>query len=396
MLNYPEKVIKIAEIMRKYGFRAYAVGGCVRDSIMGRDPSDWDMTTDASPEKMMEIFDAEGIRTIPTGLKHGTVTVLLDGDTFELTTFRIDGGYTDSRHPDAVTFTRNLSDDLCRRDFTVNAMAADPLADGEEGEITDLFGGCEDIKNRVIRAVGEPERRFNEDALRILRAVRFATVLGFEIDDETKSAARACRDGLSRVSVERKKVEIEKMLISSGADRGIALLFELGLEGYIHSDISMPERSLSELPARFEVRMAALFGGVDRPDLSILKLSRAESTGIKLLCDKSAFCGEVSEKNSRRLLAKYGELCEDAVVLHGSRELLELVKEQKAKDPCLKIADLAVSGGELKELGFEPRRIGEIMAYLLESVIDEPDLNERGALISLARERAIIVEEKDV
>lgn len=396
MLNYPEKVIKIAEIMQKYGFRAYAVGGCVRDSIMGRDPSDWDMTTDASPEKMMEIFDSEGIRTIPTGLKHGTVTVLLDGDTFELTTFRIDGGYTDSRHPDAVTFTRNLSDDLCRRDFTVNAMAADPLADGEEGEITDLFGGCEDIKNKVIRAVGKPERRFNEDALRILRAVRFAAVLGFEIDDETKRAARACRDGLSRVSVERKKVEIEKMLISSGADRGIALLFELGLEGYIHSDISMPERSLSELPARFEVRMAALFGGVDRPDLSILKLSRAESTGIKLLCDKSAFCGEVSEKNSRRLLAKYGELCEGAVALHGSRELLELVKEQKAKDPCLKIADLAVSGGGLKELGFEPRRIGEIMAYLLESVIDEPDLNERGALISLARERAIILEEKDV
>ena len=396
MLNYPEKVIKIAEIMRKYGFRAYAVGGCVRDSIMGRDPSDWDMTTDASPEKMMEIFDSEGIRTIPTGLKHGTVTVLLDGDTFELTTFRIDGGYTDSRHPDAVTFTRNLSDDLCRRDFTVNAMAADPLADAEEGEITDLFGGCEDIKNKVIRAVGKPERRFNEDALRILRAVRFAAVLGFEIDDETKRAARACRDGLSRVSVERKKVEIEKMLISSGADRGIALLFELGLERYIHSDISMPERSLSELPARFEVRMAALFGGVDRPDLSILKLSRAESTGIKLLCDKSTFCGEVSEKNSRRLLAKYGDYCEGAVALHGSRELLELVKEQKAKDPCLKIADLDVSGGELKELGFEPRRIGEIMAYLLESVIDEPDLNERGALISLARERAIILEEKDV
>ena len=396
MLNYPEKVIKIAEIMQKYGFRAYAVGGCVRDSIMGRDPSDWDMTTDASPEKMIEIFDSEGIRTIPTGLKHGTVTVLLDGETFELTTFRIDGGYTDSRHPDAVTFTRNLSDDLCRRDFTVNAMAADPLADGEEGEITDLFGGCEDIKNKVIRAVGKPERRFNEDALRILRAVRFAAVLGFEIDDETKRAARACRDGLSRVSVERKKVEIEKMLISSGADRGIALLFELGLEGYIHSDISMPERSLSELPARFEVRMAALFGGVDRPDLSILKLSRAESTGIKLLCDKSAFCGEVSEKNSRRLLAKYGELCECAVVLHGSRELLKLVKEQRTKNPCLKIADLAVSGGELKELGFEPRRIGEIMSYLLESVIDEPDLNERGALISLARERAIILEEKDV
>jgi tRNA nucleotidyltransferase (CCA-adding enzyme) len=388
MLNYPEKVIKIAEIMRKYGFRAYAVGGCVRDSIMGRNPSDWDMTTDASPEKMMEIFDSEGIRTIPTGLKHGTVTVLLDGETFELTTFRIDGGYTDSRHPDAVTFTRNLSDDLCRRDFTVNAMAADPLAVGDEGEITDLYGGYEDIKNRVIRAVGEPERRFNEDALRILRAVRFAAVLGFEIDDETKRAAKTCRDGLSRVSVERKKVEIEKMLISSGADRGIALLFELGLEGYVHSDISMPERSLSELPARFEVRMAALFDGVGCPDLSGLKLSRVESTGIKALCDKSAFCGELSEKNARRLLAKYGDLCEDAVILHGSRELLELVKEQRSKNPCLRIADLAISGGELKELGFEPRRIGEIMGYLLDLVIDEPRLNDKNTLVSIASDKA--------
>ena len=396
MLKYPEKVVKIAEIMAKHGYRAYAVGGCVRDSIMGRDPSDWDMTTDASPEKMIEIFDSEGIRTIPTGLKHGTVTVLLDGDTFELTTFRIDGGYTDSRHPDAVTYTRNLSDDLCRRDFTVNAMAADPLADCKDGEITDLFGGCDDIRNKIIRAVGEPERRFSEDALRILRAVRFAAVLGFEIDEDTKRAARACRDGLARVSVERKKVEVEKMLISSGADEGVSLMFELGLEKFIHGEISRPERSLLSLPTRFEVRMAAMFGGVDRPDLSSLRLSREESTGIKLLCDKSLFCGEVSEKNARRLLAKYGDLCEDAVFLHGSGELLELVREQRAKKPCLKIADLTVSGGELKELGFEPRRIGEIMAYLLESVIDEPKLNEREMLISLARKRAELLEEKNV
>ena len=388
MLNYPEKVIKIAEIMRKYGFRAYAVGGCVRDSIMGRNPSDWDMTTDASPEKMIEIFDSEGIRTIPTGLKHGTVTVLLDGETFELTTFRIDGGYTDSRHPDAVTFTRNLSDDLCRRDFTVNAMAADPLASSRDGEITDLFGGCEDIENKIIRAVGEPEKRFYEDALRILRAVRFAAVLGFEIDAATKNAAITCRDGLARGSVERKMVELEKMLVSTGADNGIALIFELGLDKYIHSELSMPQRSLLSLPARFEVRMVALFGGVDRPDLSGLKLSRVESTGIKALCDKSAFCGDISARNARRLLAKYGELCEDAVVLNGSRELLELVKEQRAKNPCLKIADLAISGGELKELGFEPRKIGEIMTFLLWSVIDEPELNERETLISLAREKA--------
>ena len=283
MFNYPEKVIKIAEIMRKYGYKAYAVGGCVRDSVMSRCPSDWDMTCDASPERMMEIFGREGIRTIPTGLKHGTVTVLIDGEAFEITTFRIDGGYTDSRHPDAVTFTRNLSDDLCRRDFTVNAMAADPLAAEATDEITDLFGGRDDIKNKVIRAVGDPKRRFTEDALRILRAVRFAAVLGFEIDESTRNAAKVCKDGLARVSAERKKVEIHKMLISSGADYGISLLFELGLEKYIHPNISMPERSLVSLPARFEIRMAALFNDVNYPDLSSLKLSRAEATEIMML-----------------------------------------------------------------------------------------------------------------
>ncbi|MBE6646384.1 MAG: hypothetical protein E7611_01930 [Ruminococcaceae bacterium] len=384
MLNYPEKVVKIARIMQNHGYRAYAVGGCVRDSIMGRCPSDWDMTTNASPEKMIEIFDSEGVRTIPTGLKHGTVTVLLDGETFELTTFRIDGSYTDSRHPDAVTFTDKLADDLCRRDFTVNAMAADPLADGENDEITDLFGGREDINSKVIRAVGEPERRFCEDALRILRAVRFAATLGFEIEEKTKEAAKKCRNGLSAVSVERKKVEIEKILVSSGADRGVELLFELGLEEYIHPDLVISERKLSTLPCRFEVRMAALFGKTDTPDLSSLKLSRVESVKIKTLCNKEQFCDEISEKNARRLLAKYGDVCEDAVTLYGSTELLKLVESERAKSPCLSVSELKVSGGELKDAGIEPRKIGKIMEYLLACVIDEPELNDRERLIELA------------
>ena len=387
MLNYPENVIKIAKIMQKNGYRAYAVGGCVRDSLMGRSPSDWDMTTNASPEKMIEIFDRENIRTIPTGLKHGTVTVLLDKETYELTTFRIDGSYTDSRHPDAVTFTDKLADDLCRRDFTVNAMAADPLALNEKDEITDLYGGKEDIENKIIRAVGEPERRFNEDALRILRAVRFAATLGFRIEENTKKAAKKCRDGLMSVSVERKKIELEKMLVSGGADKGIELLFELGIEKFIHPDIKPPKNKLIGLPRSFEVRMAALFFDTDTPSLESLKLSRAESNGIKLLCDKRLFCQEESDKNARHLLAQYGELCEDAVALHGSSELLRLVKEQKALNPCLKIADLALSGGELKTLGFEPRKIGEIMNCLLKSVIDDPTLNQKEILVSLAKEK---------
>ena len=396
MLNYPEKVVKIAKIMQKNGYRAYAVGGCVRDSLMGRNPSDWDMTTNASPEKMIEIFDGEGIRTIPTGLKHGTVTVLLKGETYELTTFRIDGSYTDSRHPDAVTFTDKLADDLCRRDFTVNAMAADPLATDAEEEITDLYGGREDIENKMIRAVGEPEIRFGEDALRILRAVRFAATLGFKIDDDTKNAAKKCRDGLASVSVERKKVELEKMLVSDGADKGIELLFELGLEKFIHPEIKAPKIKLSLLPRSFAVRIASLFGDSDTPSLASLKLSRAESSAIKLLCDKNLFCPEESEKNARRLLAKYGEHCEDAVALHGSPELLKLVKAQRGLDPCLKIADLALSGGELKSLGFEPRTIGEIMDHLLKAVIDDQSLNQKEILISLAKEKVSRKGEKDV
>ena len=395
MLNYPEKVVKIAKIMQNHGYRAYAVGGCVRDSIMGRSPSDWDMTTNASPKTMIEIFNSEDVRTIPTGLKHGTVTVLLEGECFELTTFRIDGGYTDSRHPDAVTFTNKISDDLCRRDFTVNAMAADPLCENEADEIIDLFGGKEDIKRGIIRAVGDPEKRFTEDALRILRAVRFAATLGFEIDENTGKAATLCRSGLAQVSVERKIVELKKILLSDGADRGISLLFELGLAEYIHKDLKASRKPLSFLPCHFEVRMAALFGEANELDISSLKLSRAESKAIKLLCDKSGFCGELTDKNARYLLRKYGDLCEDAVALYGNNELMRLVHNEKEKSPCLHISDLAISGGELKEVGIEPKNIGEIMSSLLDAVIDEPKLNQRDELVAIAKTLADDMKGKD-
>ncbi len=379
-MNYPENVIKIIEIMNKHGYRAYAVGGCVRDAIMGREPNDWDMTTDASPEKMIEIFTLEGVRTIPTGLKHGTVTILLDGTSFEMTTFRIDGSYTDSRHPDEVIFTKNIEDDLARRDFTVNAMAAC----GEE--IIDVFGGIADVKGEIIRAVGDPERRFTEDALRILRAVRFAATLGFEIEENTKKAAKKLAPGLEKVSIERKIVELKKMLTSSGADRGLELVFELGLEKYIHADIKKPRHSLLELPEKFETRMAALFFENDSiPDLSSLKLSRAESQSIKKLCDKKAFCAEITEKNARRMIFEFGELACDAAMLHNCPELAELIENEAKNSPCVTIAGLKVSGNDLIAEGIEPKSIGGIMSYLLDRVIDEPALNEKETLISLAK-----------
>ncbi len=381
-------MIKIAEIMAKHGHRAYAVGGCVRDYIMGRVPSDWDMTTDAAPDEMVKIFEREGVRMIPTGLKHGTLTVLLGGESFELTTFRIDGSYTDSRHPDTVTFTRDIHDDLSRRDFTVNAMALDPLCDKENSEhiIIDAFGGQADIKNKLIRAVGDPERRFQEDALRILRAVRFAATLGFEIEEKTKNAAKKLSAGLKNVSAERKKVEVEKMLISDGADRGTELLFELGLTEYIHKGLNLPKISLSSLPKRFETRMAALFSKCDGAiDLAPLRLSRAEASNIKLLCDREKFCTELCGINARRMIAVYGSLAPDAAYLNGGGELAELIENEMKKAPCVKISQLKISGNDLISLGIEPRDIGEIMSSLLQRVIDEPELNEKEKLLALAK-----------
>ncbi len=218
---FPENVIKIIEILNKNGKTAYAVGGCTRDSIMGKSPNDWDITTSATPEQMLEIFAKESIRTIPTGLSHGTVSVLLDGVTYECTTYRIEGTYSDSRHPDFVSFTGDIRDDLSRRDFTVNAIAAHP-----NGEFIDVFGGIADIESKIIRCVGKPKERFTEDALRILRAIRFSATLGFKIDKATFDAAFITKKGLSNVSIERKMTEIAKMIVTDGADDGIKNMFK--------------------------------------------------------------------------------------------------------------------------------------------------------------------------
>ncbi len=383
---YPKNVIKIANILAERGYRAYAVGGCIRDSLMGKLPSDWDMTTDASPEKMIEIFDSVGVRTIPTGLKHGTVTVLIDGEQYECTTFRIDGNYTDSRHPDRVIFTQKLAEDLKRRDFTVNAMAADPLLQGEDGEITDLFGGREDIKSKVIRCVGEPRTRFTEDALRILRAVRFATVLDFQICAETKKAAQELGARLENVSAERKKTELEKILLSDRANSGVSLLCEMGLSKHIHPNIKTPTISISSLSMRFAPRLAALFVGGDMPDLSCLKLSRAESSEVSLLCAQDMFKPQKTPQNARYLLSIYGESAADAAILREQAELAEIVREEADKNPCVQIRDLCISGNHLIAQGIEPRSIGKIMSALLREVIERPESNREDILMCLAKD----------
>ena len=385
-VKYPENVIKIARILSDAGYRAYAVGGCIRDSIMGRAPSDWDMTTDASPDKMLEIFENAGIRTIPTGLQHGTVTVLVDGKPYECTTFRIDGSYTDARHPDKVTFTRNIDDDLCRRDFTVNAMAGDPLKNGDESQIIDLFGGLDDIRMGVIQCVGEPEKRFGEDALRILRAARFATVLGFRIDEKTASAAKKMGGGLAGVSAERKKVELEKILLSDNADEGAELLFSLDIAKYIHPDLKRPRVKLCTLPRSFSCRAAALFDGEKIPDLSCMKLSGLESSQIRRLCEPSLFTDDENGANARRLLSVYGSLAPCAALLHGKNELVQIILSEQENCPAVTVSALKINGQDLKNLGIEPRKMGKIMTALLDAVIENPELNEFSTLCTLAVE----------
>lgn len=386
IIKYPESVVKISEILAENGYTAYAVGGCIRDALMGKNPADWDMTTDCPPSKMLEIFEKAGLRTIPTGLKHGTVTVLIGNESYECTTFRIDGSYTDSRHPDSVTFTPELSEDLRRRDFTVNAMAGDPLS---KDKITDIFGGKDDIKNKIIRAVGDPEKRFTEDALRILRAVRFATTLDFSIDNDTKSAANLLGNRLKEVSAERKSVELKKILLSKNADRGVSLLIELDLAKYIHPSISSPKTTISSLPEIFSTRLASLFHGV--PNLSVMKLSNEITSQVKLLCDDDMYneiinSDEPLDVKARLMLSKYGDLAKDAALLRENEELSTVISAEREKNPCVKISDLAVSGNDLLNIGITPRSIGNIMQKILSLVIKTPSLNEKSKLLSIVAE----------
>lgn len=392
MIKYPADVMNIAEILKENGYEAYAVGGCVRDAVMGREPNDWDMTTSCSPEKMLEIFENANIRTIPTGLKHGTVTVLIGKNAYECTTYRIDGEYTDSRRPDSVIFTKNLSDDLCRRDFTVNAMAGYPLADGET---VDLYGGLSDIQNKIIRAVGDPEKRFTEDALRILRAIRFATVLDFEIDEATKNAAIALGHKLTDISAERKAVEFQKILLSDHPDRGMALLLETDLAKYIHPEIKEPKVPLSSLPKSFPTRLAAVFDKV--PDLGCMKLSNEISKETKLLCDCELYSKCLSfsssvEANARFAISKYGSLAHDAALLRKDENFALAIVCENKKKPAVAIKDLKIGGNDLIGAGITPRSIGGIMQELLRLVIIDQSFNDREMLINTAKN----IEKKEI
>lgn len=387
-IEIPAFVRELMQVLSGAGEESYIVGGSLRDSLLGKSPDDYDLATSADPARMCEVF--ADYRVIETGLKHGTLTVICDGHPVEITAFRVDGGYTDSRHPDSVSFTRSIEEDLARRDFTVNAMAYNC-----ERGLVDLFGGQEDLGARVIRAVGEPERRFGEDALRIMRAFRFSAQLGFEIEKGTLLAAESCREGLYNIARERIATEFFKLLASDGAQSALLQMRDSNILDCVLCGRIPSERLISlvcELPrsaaARFGFLLCEYSEADAREVIASLKCSN-EQKKTALAAFRGASILVREQKDTSRLLCELGgnaryALCASIVLGLSARETLEWLESDHAPHS---ISELAVNGGDMMRIGFYGRDIGEVLSYLLSRAIDSPEINDRESLLALAKEK---------
>ena len=438
-IQLPQKVKRIINTLTAAGFEAYAVGGCIRDSILGRQPEDWDITTSATPEQVKSLFP----RTIDTGLQHGTVTVLLNGESFEVTTFRIDGKYEDSRHPKEVIFTPSLEEDLKRRDLTINAMAYN-----DSRGLVDIYSGMEDIQRKVIRCVGEPCERFKEDALRILRTFRFSAQLGYFIDSETKDAARHLAPSLKNISAERIQAELIKLITSPHPDYlreayscGVTKVFfpefDLAMEtqqNHPHHCYSVGEhtlRSLLEIEPDKVLRLTMLFHDIGKPAAitkdpsgithfhghaevsanmarQIMRRLKFDNDTCNMVCKLVLYhdYGDNVEPDLRvvrRAVNKIGENAFPALFLVKRADILaqsdylrqekldrlermqELYQELRDKNQCVSLKTLAVTGSDLLGLGMKPgREVGDILNRLLEQVLEEPEHNTKEYLLDQA------------
>lgn len=382
----PPQAEKIIDRLRQGGYEAYAVGGCVRDSLLGREPGDWDIATSARPEEVKRLF----LRTVDTGIRHGTVTVLMEGTGYEVTTYRIDGEYEDGRHPKQVEFTCELVEDLRRRDFTINAMAYSP-----ETGIVDAFDGKGDLKRRIIRCVGNAMERFGEDALRILRAIRFSAQLDFAIEEGTYEAISRVAPNLAKVSRERIQVELTKLLCSDHPET-IREVYETGISRYISpafaelpwQDFRMPE----DLPSVKYVRWAAFLrlAGPDRA-VKVLKDLKLDNDTISKVRILSAWAGrEIRPEAAAVRRAMSGmdpEVWDVLTELNGyGMEIHRLTEEIRARGDCLDLRHLAVDGQDLIAAGVRPgRELGQILKKLLDQVLECPEKNEREALLAEAK-----------
>ena len=438
-LEVPKKVQRIIRTLQEQGYDAYAVGGCVRDSLLDRSPADWDITTSAKPMEVKEIFK----RTVDTGLQHGTVTVLMEKEGFEVTTYRIDGEYEDSRHPKEVIFTGNLEEDLKRRDFTINAMAYN-----DETGLVDVFGGIRDLESKIVRCVGNPRERFTEDALRILRAVRFSAQLGFTIEKDTAYWAKALAPTLEKISAERIQTELVKLLVSAHPQY-LKTAWELGITQIVlpefdammetpqntpHHCYSVGEHTLKALEyteADKVQRLAVLFHDMGKPAMrttdeqgldhfhghpkvsaelarKILRRLRFDNDTIRKVTELVSWheCPwECTPRSLRRALSKMdAELfpvllkIRRADVLAQSEyrreEKLERLEESRRlyeeiqrKQECISVKMLAVSGKDLITAGMKPgKEIGDTLNAFLELVLEDPEKNTKEYLLSKVRE----------
>ena len=367
--------------LTKAGFSSFLVGGAVRDMVMGKEPHDFDLTTSATPDEMLEIF--KDVTTFETGVTHGTVGVFFEGETVEITTFRADGDYSDHRHPEKVSFSRELRDDLSRRDFTVNAMAY-----SKDRGLVDLFGGKEDIEKKLIRCVGNPEKRFDEDALRILRALRFASVLGFDIEEETKKAIHRQKELLSFVSKERITEEIKKA-IDGDAFPLVADEFYDVLK-LIFGDYKIALKSAEKGMVRLAVFLFSLNN--TEKGMRALTLTRKEKDMITVALDIASDFKATTETDIKKLMSKNGK---DAVILalevlfcvRGEEHFSELLDLAKALD-AVTPDTLMIKGRDVIAEGVPPSaEVGKMIASLIDDVIEGRVKNEKDALISELREK---------
>lgn len=386
-VQYPHYIGEIINRLQSNGEKAYTVGGSVRDTLLGKVPNDYDIATSALPQRTAEIFSDKHV--IETGLKHGTVTVVFDGVPVEITTFRTDGSYTDKRHPDSVSFTRDICLDLSRRDFTVNAMAYNV----QEGLI-DPFGGKNDARRRLIRAVGIPEQRFAEDALRIMRAFRFSAQLDFEIDKETLEGACKTANGLELVARERIGNEFLRLICSKEPQNALILMREHGILKYALGAYTPSDNVINgirKMPDAPSARLGLLLCEKDsesaREILHGLRCSGKQITGA-LATARGAHLTLKNATDARRLIASAGIYAADAALvseLCGSSPAgaHRLVSEQQGT-PCT-IHDLKINGKDIAALGARGKQIGITLEYLLKAVIMSPALNERDSLLEAAK-----------
>lgn len=435
-----KKALFILRQLENSGFKAYLAGGCVRDMLMGREPHDFDITTNALPKQTMDVFS--DLKVVHTGIKHGTVTVIADGEPFEITTFRVDGCYSDSRHPDSVRFTSELCDDLSRRDLTVNAIAMD-----RNGDIFDPFGGQQDISDRIIRCVGDPEKRFGEDALRILRTVRFASTLGFTIEENTASAANRLRGRLENVSAERIREELTKLIcgenvvsvmlkhrdIIAQAVPELVPCFDFDQRSKYHKyDVyEHIVRAVDAMPMNSPLlRTTMLFHDLGKPHtfkldengtghfkhhaevgaeiaLNVMKRLKYDNDTIKKIHTLILRHSEhiFNEKEMRLSLSALGpelfrllmevkkadNMAKREFVLNENRwfdRCSSQAEELVANGFCLTLGQLAVNGNDLKTIGFEGRAIGAMLEKLLRAVVVGELENESSVLLKKAMEGA--------